>query len=178
MSMKHLAAATTRRIDSLNDLIGKSVAWLTATMVLTMFAIVVLRYGFNIGWIAMQESITYMHTCVFLLGAAYTLRHDGHVRVDIFYRKANGRFRAIVNLAGSLLFLLPMSIFIFWVSWDYVSSSWLLSEGSREAGGLPGVYLLKSTILLMASTICLQGFSIILKSLLILSGDASEEDHT
>ncbi|NIR25762.1 MAG: TRAP transporter small permease subunit, partial [Gammaproteobacteria bacterium] len=119
-------------------------------MVLVTFAVVLLRYLFNTGWIAMQESITYMHALVFMLGAAYTLRHDGHVRVDIFYQKFSPRTRAWVDLLGTLLLLLPVTLFIAWVSWEYVSTAWALKEGSRETGGLPGVYLLKTAIPLMA----------------------------
>jgi len=175
--MQRLFAHLANRIDALNDLIGRSVAWLTLLMVLVMFSVVVLRYVFNTGWIAMQESVTYMHACVFLLGAAYTLRHEGHVRVDIFYRDGSPRFRALVDLLGSLVFLLPLSIYIFWVSWDYVASSWSLLEGSREAGGLPGVYLLKSTMIVMAALILLQGISTIIKSVLSLASPASKGNN-
>lgn len=177
MSIRQQAARISGAIDRFNDILGRTVSWLTLLMVITMFTVAVLRYAFNIGWIAMQESITYMHACVFLLGAAFTLKQDGHVRVDIFYRGASIRYKALVDLLGCLLLLLPVCVFIFWVSWDYVSSSWALSEGSREAGGLPGVYLLKSTILLMAATMSLQGVSIILKNILILS-DTSSRQHS
>jgi TRAP-type mannitol/chloroaromatic compound transport system permease small subunit len=170
-----------RLFDGLNERIGRAVAWLTLGMVLVTFAVVVLRYVFNVGWIAMQESVTYMHALVFLLGAAYTLRHDGHVRVDIFYRKMGPRAQAWVDLLGALLLLTPVCIAIIWVSWGYVASSWSLLEGSRETGGLPGVFLLKSTILAMAGLMILQGLSQAAHSALVLLGHpeyAPEHDGT
>jgi len=162
---------TAHAIDILNDWTGRGVAWLTLGMVVVTFGVVLLRYLFESGSIAMQESISYMHALLFLLGAGYTLRHDGHVRVDIFYRRFSHRGRAWVDLFGALLLLLPLSIFILWHSWDYVASSWSLLEGSREAGGIPAVYLLKSAILAMALLLILQGSSQIIHSLLILRGE-------
>ena len=164
-----------RFIDALSDWTGRAVSWLTLGMVLVTFAVVVLRYLFDTGWIAVQEAITFMHALVFLLGAAYTLRHNGHVRVDIVYRKLAARGRAWVDLFGSLFLLLPMSLFILWISWDYVASSWALLEGSREAGGLPGVFLLKSAILLMAGLLALQGLALALRQVAILLGRAEAD---
>ncbi|MFO7593188.1 MAG: TRAP transporter small permease subunit [Pseudomonadota bacterium] len=164
--MVHIA----RRLDQLSEWSGRLIAWLTLGMVLVTFAVVVLRYLFDTGWIALQESITYMHALVFMLGAAYTLRHDGHVRVDIFYQKFGPRGRAWVDLLGTLLLLLPVTLFVTWISWDYVATAWELKEGSREAGGLPGVYLLKTAIPLMALLLLLQGISLALRSLLVLLG--------
>ena len=155
-----------QRLDQMNDFVGRSVSWLTLAMVLVTFVVVVLRYLFNMGWIAMQESIIYMHALVFMLGASYTLRHDGHVRVDIIYNRLGLRGRAWVELLGNLLLLMPVTLFIIWVSWDYVTSSWGLLEGSREAGGLPGVFLLKTTIPLMGLLLLLQGVANGLRALL------------
>jgi len=165
-------------IDRGNDVIGRSIAWLTVFMVVTQFTVVVLRYLFNVGWIAMQESILFMHAFVFLIGAAYTLRHDAHVRVDIFYHRMSARGKAWVDLLGSLLLLLPVCVFIFYMSWDYVTQSWTLMEGSREAGGLPGVFLLKTSMLIMPVLLGLQGIAMILKNLVIISGgpEAGEGD--
>ena len=137
-------------------------------MVVTMFSIVVLRYGFNIGSIALQESITYMHGLVFMLAIAHTLKIDGHVRVDIFYQRWGTKGRAWVNLIGSLCLLLPVCIFIMHISWDYVQTSWSYYEGSREAGGLDAVFLLKSLIPLMAALLLLQGLSEVMKSIFTL----------
>jgi TRAP-type mannitol/chloroaromatic compound transport system permease small subunit len=167
-------ARIARLIDQISEWTGRAIAWLTLGMVAVTFAVVVLRYLFDTGWIAMQESITYMHALVFMLGAAYTLRHDGHVRVDIFYQKFGPKGRAWVDLLGTLLLLVPVTVFIAWVSWEYVATSWALKEGSREAGGLPWVYLLKSAIPLMAALLLLQGLSLALRSLLVILGH--EED--
>lgn len=144
---------------------GHAVAWLTLGMVLVTFAVVVLRYGFGLGWIAMQESVVYMHAMVFMLGAAYTLQADEHVRVDIFYRGWPARRRAWVNLVGTLLFLLPLCAAIAWMAWDYVAAAWAVREGSREAGGLPWVYVLKTLVPALAGLLALQGFGTILHSL-------------
>lgn len=157
-------------IDALSEWTGRLIAWLTLAMVLVTCAVVVLRYAFNLGWIALQESITYLHALVFMLGAAYTLRHDGHVRVDIFYRRLSPRGQAWVDLLGSLLLLLPVCVFMLWISWDYVAASWSLLEGSRDAGGLPLVYLLKSVIPLMVLLLLVQGIGQALRSLLVLLG--------
>ena len=144
--------------------------WLALALVLVTFAVVVLRYLFQFGSIAMQESILYLHASLFLLGAAYTLKRDGHVRVDIFYRGFTPRGKALVDLLGSLLLLLPVCSFLLWVSWDYVAGAWALREGSPEAGGLPFVYLLKTLIPLAAALLILQGVSQALASLGTLAG--------
>ena len=133
------------------------IAWLTLAMVLVTFTIVILRYAFNIGWIAMQESVIYMHAMVFMLGAAVTLKNDAHVRVDIFYHRFGVRGKAIIDILGTLIFLLPVSGFILWTSWDYVTGSWALQESSPEAGGLPWIYWLKTTMPVMAILLILQG---------------------
>jgi TRAP-type mannitol/chloroaromatic compound transport system permease small subunit len=155
----------THAIEAFIDWTGRSVAWLTLGMVLVTFAVVLLRYVFDIGWIALQESVNYMHALVFLIGAAYTLKHNEHVRVDIFYCRLGQRGRAWVDLFGCLLLLLPVTLFIIWTSWAYVLDSWSVYEGSREAGGLAGIFLLKSAILLMAGLLILQALAMLLKSL-------------
>ncbi len=137
---------------------GKAVAWLTVVMVLLPFVIVVLRYGFNLCWIWLQEAVTYLHVAVFTVVAAWTLQQDGHVRVDIFYNDMSGRKRALIDLLGSLLFLIPFCIFILIIAWPYVANSWKLLETSREAGGLPLVFLLKSLIMVMPALLLGQAF--------------------
>lgn len=151
-------------IDLLNEWIGRAVSWCTLAMVLVTFAVVVLRYGFRIGSIPMQESITYFHALVFMLGAAYTLRHDGHVRVDVFYHRLSERRRALVDIAGTLFFLFPVAVFLFVTSLDYVAESWRVLESSREPGGLPWVYLLKTVIPVTAVLLALQGAALLLRS--------------
>lgn len=160
-------------LDGFSELTGRLVAWLTLVMMTLTCVIVVLRYGFSIGSIALQESIGYLHAMVFLLAMAFTLRRDGHVRVDIFYRQFNARRKAWVNALGSLLFLLPVCGFILVTSWDFVANSWAVKEGSPNADGLPIVYLLKSLIPAAAVLLALQGLAEVLRSLLTLT---SEED--
>lgn len=157
-------------LERINDRIGRAVAWLALAMVLVTFLIVVLRYVLDLGWIALQESVTYMHAVLFMLGIGFALRHDGHVRVDIFYQRLSPRGRAWIDLVGTLLLLFPVCIFIAWMGWDYVSAAWAVSEGSREAGGLPGVYLLKTLILIMPALVMVQGLAIVLRCGLLLAG--------
>jgi TRAP-type mannitol/chloroaromatic compound transport system permease small subunit len=121
------------------------------------------HYGFNLGWIAMQESVMYLHAMVFLLGSAHALKSNEHVRVDIFYRGFSAQRKAWVDILGSLFLLLPVNIFILIVSWGYVASSWSMFEGSQEAGGLPLVFILKTLILLFALTMTLQGIAEIIR---------------
>jgi TRAP-type mannitol/chloroaromatic compound transport system permease small subunit len=137
-------------------------------MVLLTFLVVVLRYVFDSGWIALQESVSYLHSLVFLLGAAYTLKHDAHVRVDIFYSRFSERTKAWVELLGHLLILIPVMLFIAWISWPYISDAWSVKESSRDAGGLPGVYLLKSLILLMAGLLIIQALVLVMRAALKL----------
>jgi TRAP-type mannitol/chloroaromatic compound transport system permease small subunit len=143
------------------SLSGRAVSWFVLVMVLLTFAIVVMRYGFNLGWIALQESVTYMHAAVFMIAAAWTFQCDEHVRVDIFYRGKSLRHQAWVNLLGTVLLLVPFALFLLIVAWQYVASSWSVMEGSREAGGLPLVYLLKSLILILPALLLVQSFSTI-----------------
>jgi len=164
-------------VDRFTDL-GKLISWFTLLMVLLTFIIVVLRYGFNLGWIAMQESILYFHGFVFMLGAAYTLKNNGHVRVDIFYQKFSIRKKAFVDLFGTLFLLLPVCIFIFVISFDYVALSWQILEKSSEAGGLPFVYVSKSLLLLLAVSLSLQGMAEIARSLQIILQDKSNCEET
>jgi len=170
IASNHPLIRVSQFIDNLNEKIGVAVSWLTLTMVVVTFIVVVLRYLFNIGWIAMQESITYMHAMVFMLGAAYTLKHEGHVRVDILYRGMTSRAQAWTDLLGTLFLLLPVCGFIAYISREYIVASWHVMETSQEAGGLPTVYLLKSVILVMAVLMVLQGLSLVIRSLLHLMG--------
>lgn len=151
-------------IDKLSNRLGRIFSWLTLTMVVVMALIVVLRYVFQVGSIALQESVIYINALIFTFGVAYTLKEQGHVRVDIFYSKWNEKKRAWIDLIGSVFFLIPSTCFIIWVSWDYVAVSWRIQEGSAEASGLPFVYLLKAALLILPSLLLLQGISEIVKS--------------
>jgi TRAP-type mannitol/chloroaromatic compound transport system permease small subunit len=167
-----LAAIATfvRLIDRLNDAVGRGIAWLTLAMVLIAFAVVVLRYVYALGWVWMQESYVWLHGVVFMVGAGYTLLHNGHVRVDIFYRSAGPRYKAWVDILGSLFLLLPLVTLVFFISTDYVADSWARLEESREAGGLPGLFLLKTMIPVFCLLLGLQGLALAGRSLLVLAG--------
>lgn len=110
-------------LDSFTEIIGKTAAYFSVLMVLVTCYIVVTRYIFNTGAIAIQESVIYLNALLFLATAAFTLKHNGHVRVDIFYNSGSTRYKAWVNFLGGIFLLLPVSIFILWVSWDYVMAS-------------------------------------------------------
>ncbi len=155
------------RIDRFSIATGQLAAWLTLLMVLVVFVIVVMRYVFDSGMIWLQESLTWMHAVIFMLGAAYTLQQEEHVRVDIFYRNMSARRRALVNLCGVLLFIFPMCVFFIWAAWDYVAGSWSIREVSRNAGGLPYPFvpILKSVLIVMPLAIALQATSLLLRSI-------------
>ena len=157
-------------IDTFTESFGKRISWLVLLMAILMFSVVVFRYGLNLGSIALQESVLYLHALVFMGASAFTLKNDGHVRVDVIYRKMSPKSKAWVDLAGTLLFLFPVCVFITFISIRYVSSAWAIQEISTEPGGLPGVFLLKSLILLLSGTLLLQGLSETLKNILILMG--------
>ena len=148
-------------IESFIDWTGRAVSWCSLLLVLVTFIVVVLRYAFDTGSIALQESSTYLHAALFLIGMAYTLQQDAHVRVDILYARFSRSTKAWVNLCGTLFMLLPFMLFISWISWEYILDSWSVLEGSREAGGLPAVFLLKSLILVMTSLLSLQALALV-----------------
>lgn len=154
-------------LDRTSVVVGRAASWFTLFMVTVTFVVVVMRYVFDIGFIWLQESVVWMHAAVFMLGAAYTLQDEGHVRVDVFYRKMSDRRRAWVDLVGVIIFLLPLCLFLAWNSIDFVSQSWGIREMSRESGGLPYplIPMLKSIVVLMPITVALQGLSLFLKSL-------------
>lgn len=157
-------------IDAFNNRLGRIVSWVAIAMILAQFLIVVMRYIFSLGFIWMQESVLYMHATLFMLGASYTLLHEGHVRVDIYYREMTVRNKAMVDLIGSIVFLLPVCGLLWWWSWPYVEQSWSIGEGSRETSGIQAVFLLKTLILAFAGLIALQGVSMMIRSFLTLTG--------
>lgn len=161
-------ASLVRAIDRINEVIGRWTSWLVLSMVLTTFAVAVLRYGFDVGWIWLQEIYVWMHAVIFLVAAGYTLLHDGHVRVDIFYRTASERAKAWINLLGFVFFLVPTIAAIWWSSWPYVRLSWQRLEVSREAGGMHGLFLLKTAILMFCVLLVLQGLAFAIRNLFAL----------
>jgi len=156
--------------DRISDVVGRVTSWLTLFMVLVTGVVVIMRYAFDAGFIWMQESVVWMHAAVFMLGAAYTLRHEDHVRVDIFYRNMNPRRRAVVDLFGVIFFLLPVCGFLAYSSYDFAAAAWSMREITREPGGLPypAIPLLKSLVMVMPVTLALQGVSMLLRSLVVL----------
>jgi len=146
-------------LDGYTEWCGRSLSWLTALMVVLTVAVVVARYGFSIGALALQETITYLHASVFLLGAGYTLKHGAHVRVDILYRRFSMRTRCWIDALGCLVFLLPMCLFIAATGLEFAWASWRVREHSIDSAGLPFVYVLKALLPLMALQLGLQGLA-------------------
>jgi TRAP-type mannitol/chloroaromatic compound transport system permease small subunit len=147
------------RIDRLNATIGRGVAWLAIAVVLLQFALVVARYLFGVGSVWLSETVVYAHATLFMLAAAWTLQAGGHVRVDIFYADASARTKALVDLIGALLLLLPFMLVLLCLSAPYATRSWAILEHSQETSGLPIVFLLKTLIPLFAVLMALQGIA-------------------
>ena len=158
------------RIDRLSAAVGRTVMWCLLFMVLAEFALVLMRYVLGVGSIWLQESVIYAHAALFMLAAAWTLSVDGHVRVDVFYADAAPRTKALVDLFGALLLLLPFALALVFLSFPYVARSWAILEGSRETSGLPAVFLLKTLIPLFAALLALQGLAQATRAALILAG--------
>ena len=176
--LANLLLRLARAIDFVNGLIGRAAAWLTLAMVLVQFGVVVMRYVFGIGSIMLQESIVYMHGLLFMMAAADTLLNDQHVRVDIFYARRSRFGQAVTNLFGHAFMLLPFCVLIIIVSWDYVSISWSVREGSRETSGIQGVFLLKTVILVFAVQMALQAVAFILHNLLHITEKKQKNEIT
>ena len=161
---------TVKNVEKVNDAVGRSISWLIILLVLTTFFVAIFRYGFNLGWVWLQELYVWIHGTVIMLGAAYTLLHDDHVRIDIFYRSLSERSKAFVNLFGTLLLLIPTILTVFWFVVPYVSLSWQRLEASREAGGMQGLFIWKTTMLIFCILLFFQSLALISKSLIVISG--------
>ena len=156
-------------IDRLTTTVGRTVAWLTLAIVLLQFALVVARYALGLGSIWLTETVVYANATLFMLAAAWTLRASGHVRVDVFSAEASPRSRAIVDLAGALLLLLPFALVLIWLGVPYAARSWAILERSQEVSGLPLVFLLKTLIPLFAALMALQGIAQAIRALQALT---------
>ncbi|UWQ81497.1 TRAP transporter small permease subunit (plasmid) [Leisingera sp. S132] len=157
------------RAGALGQLIawtGTISKWMAVTMVLLQFAVVVARYLFDAGSVMAQEAILYLFGTMFMLAMADALASDRHVRVDMLYHTFSARRRRIIDALGILFFLLPLCIFMFWASKDYVLNSWTALEGSREASGLPGVFLFKTVIPIALLLLILHALSILKRCVL------------
>tara|TARA_R110002020_G_scaffold54260_2_gene151476 strand:- start:2053 stop:2613 length:561 start_codon:yes stop_codon:yes gene_type:complete len=157
-------------LDRASEWFGRTLAWLIIMMMLIQFTIVLLRYAFSVNSIFMQELVMYMHASVFMLAAAYTFRHDGHVRVDIFYRGMTPRRQALINVVGIVTLLIPVMIFIIASSLGYVFNSWRILETSSDYGGIPAVYALKTLIPLFAVLMIVQGVIEIVRNGYVMAG--------
>ena len=164
MGLSRLAGVV-RAADAVSEFAGRLAGLLAIALVGLVFALVLARYALGIGSVAAQEAVLWLHACVFLLGMAYALRHGAHVRVDVFSQRWTPRTRAWVEVAGMVLLLMPFCLLMAGMSWGYVASSWAVGEGSRDPGGLPGWYLLKSMLPLCAGLLLLQATAETLRAL-------------
>lgn len=166
-----------RAVDALSGAMGRMLAWGLIAAVVVCFVNVVLRYGFGIAFIWMQDVYVWLNGIGFTLAAAFTLRADAHVRVDLFYRVADPRTKAKVEILGAVVFLLPMLAVIAAYAWPAVRLAWMFGEGSQNIGGLPGLYLLKSCLLGFCATLALQGLAQAAKAALLLAGRPEFAPH-
>lgn len=160
-------------IDTLNEWVGRVVAWITLGLVLVVFADVIMRYLFRTSFVFVQELEWHLFAFIFLIGAGYTLRHDGHVRVDIIYQHLGPKAQAWVNVVGVLVFLIPGCLLVIITSWKFVLSAWSVLEGSPDPGGIPLRFLVKGCIPVGFSLLLLQGLSLGIHSLLQIMGHES-----
>jgi len=168
-TIEHLVDGIDRAISA----IGRAAAWCCLYVVLAEFAVVFMRYALGVGSTKLQESVLYAHAGLFMLAAAWTLQTGGHVRVDIFYAELRPRARALIDLLGALLFLLPFAAVLTMLSIPYVQRSWAILERSPETNGLPFVYLFKTLIPLFALLIGLQGVAQAIRAALVLGAAES-----
>jgi TRAP-type mannitol/chloroaromatic compound transport system permease small subunit len=157
-------------VGHLNLFAGRAFSWLALASVLLCFAVVVMRYAFATTQLWMQDLYVWFNGAMFMGVAGYTLLVDGHVRVDIFYRPARVRRKALLDLVGVVLFLLPFCAVVWIWGFEYVQRAWLLREGSVNPGGMPGLYILKTFILLFVVLVALQGLAMLCRSILVMSG--------
>jgi len=154
-------------------------ALLTILMVINVFAVVLLRYVFSASEIWMQELYVWTHATVFMAGAGYTLLKAGHVRIDLFYRSASHRFKSWVDIVGSFLFAGPLLWFLWKGAWPFVTRSWENMERSAEAGGLPGLFVLKSVILAFCVLLALQISAMVIERIVqLIEGEIPPQDET
>jgi TRAP-type mannitol/chloroaromatic compound transport system permease small subunit len=168
--MRYMLARFADLVDALNERIGRAIGWLVLAMVLLLCAQVVLRNAFDYASQGLAEASVRLHALVFMLGLGYTLIRDEHVRVDLFSRHWSARGRALMELVGTLLLLAPFCLLLALGSLGYVEASWRIHESSRETGGLPGVYLMKTAIPVAALLLLLAGLARAARAWLMLRG--------
>ena len=166
-------------IDAINEWIGEGVAWVTLGLVVVVFVDVVMRYLFNTSFVFTQELEWHLFGFIFLIGAGYTLLHDGHVRVDIIYQRLGPMGRAWTNLIGVIFFALPGCFMVVVTSWKFTHNAWLVMEGSPDPGGIPFRFLIKGAITAGFVLLFFQAFSLGIHSLFQIFGvEKAEEEHT
>jgi TRAP-type mannitol/chloroaromatic compound transport system permease small subunit len=170
--------ALTRCIDGLNQWVCRGVAWVTLGLVLVVFVDVVMRYLFNVSFVFTQELEWHLFGFIFLIGAGYTLLHDGHVRVDIIYQRLGLKGRAWINLLGVIFFIIPGCIMVISTSWKFAANAFMMLEGSPDPGGIPLRFIIKGCIPVGFTLLLLQGFSMGLHSFMQILGieTAKEEE--
>jgi len=159
-----------RLIDGFNEKIGIVISWLTTLLVLVVCYDVFTRYFLRSSSVAVQEMEWHIFAVIFLLGAAFTLKHEGHVRVDVFYSVMSPKSKAIIDLLGGLVFLIPFSILVIWTSQGFISMSWAIQETSPDPGGLPYRYLLKAMIPVGFVLVLMQGVAMTIRAFMIVIG--------
>ena len=164
------------KIDTLNQWVGRGVAWVTLGLVLVVFVDVVMRYMFSTSFVFTQELEWHLFGFIFLIGAGYTLLHDGHVRVDIIYQRVGFKTRAWINLLGVILFLIPGCIMVISTSWTFTANSFAILEGSPDPGGIPFRFILKSCLPIGFTLLLLQGISLGIHSLMQILGIETAEE--
>lgn len=164
-------------IDWFSEKTGVLISWLTTLLVLTVFYDVIMRYVFKSGSIAVQEMEWHIFSVIFLLGAAYTLKKDGHVRVDILFTRFSTKTKAWVDFVGTFIFLIPFSLMIIYSTKTFIMASWAVREISPDPGGLPFRYALKAMIPLGFLFLIVQGVGQALKSFLVILGKESGEEN-
>jgi TRAP-type mannitol/chloroaromatic compound transport system permease small subunit len=165
-----LIGALAAGICRINWIVGQVFAWLALGIVVVCFTVVVQRYAFGVSHLWMQDLYVWLSGAMFTAVAGFALLRDDHVRVDIFYRPARMRTRALVDLFGTVLFLLPFTAVVAVYSIPFVRRAWSYAEGSANVGGMPGLYILKTFILAFAALLALQGIAMICRSVLVLAG--------
>ncbi|MDD3444512.1 MAG: TRAP transporter small permease subunit [Zavarzinia sp.] len=162
-----------RAVDGLNDRVGAVLSWATLAVVVVCFLVAVLRYFLDLGFVWMQELYVWFHAAVFLVGAGFTFRVGGHVRVDLFYRGASPRRRAWIDLFGCCVFLFPWLIVVAGAAWRYFEASFAIGEASAQPGGMPALYILKFLLVVFCALVGAQGLALMARSVLVLAGDAA-----
>ena len=154
-------------IDKLADNIANGLLYILIALILLVFSTVFFRYVFNMSYIIVQEIIMYLHALIFMFGISYALKENSHVKIDVLYNSLNKRAQRVISIAGLVSFILPTALFIIYISIDMVTQSWVILEGSSEAGGLNLVFILKSLIPLSGVLIFLQGISELIKHIIV-----------